>query len=138
MRKNLTRLWLNSPFHILCNSRIEFKSRTFCSIINSDCDADADLLWQWNFRDQKNSFVCPEIVAQLEERMLPISEVRSSNPVIGETLYWTFTVDCFENTEIKKKTRKWPFLRELTHVQEVMGSNPRTRYCMDILHLDLL
>ena len=42
-------------------------------------------------------------MGQLVERSLPITEVRGSNPVIGENLYSTFTVDCFEKTKIKKK-----------------------------------
>ena len=42
-------------------------------------------------------------MAQLVERSLPITEVRGSNPVIGENLYSTFTVDFFEKTKIMKK-----------------------------------
>ena len=47
------------------------------------------------------------VVAQLVERLLPIPEVRGSNPVIGKNLfiYWTF-VYCqlsIEKTKIKKK-----------------------------------
>ena len=42
-------------------------------------------------------------VAQLVEQSLPIPEVRGSNPVSGEIFYWTFTVNCFEKTKIKKK-----------------------------------
>ena len=34
---------------------------------------------------------------------LPIPEVRSSNPVISKKLYRTFTVNCIEQTKIKKK-----------------------------------
>ena len=36
-------------------------------------------------------------------RLLPIPEVRGSNPVIGKFLYWTFTVNCIEKTNLKKK-----------------------------------
>ena len=43
------------------------------------------------------------VVAQLVERLLPIPEVRGSNPVIGKNLYRTFTVNCIEKTKIKKK-----------------------------------
>ena len=43
------------------------------------------------------------VVAQLVEWSLSIPEVRSSNPVIGKILYWTFTVNCIEKTKIKKK-----------------------------------
>ena len=44
------------------------------------------------------------VVAQLVERLLPIPEVRGSNPVIGKHLYWTlFTVNCIEKTKIKEK-----------------------------------
>ena len=42
-------------------------------------------------------------MAQLEERSLPIPEVHSSNPVIGNILNSTFTVNCIEKTKIKKK-----------------------------------
>ena len=42
-------------------------------------------------------------MAQLVERSPLIIEVRGSNPVIGENLYSTFTVDCFEKTKIMKK-----------------------------------
>ena len=44
------------------------------------------------------------VVAQLVERSLPITEVRSSNPAIGKNyIEHLFTVDCFEKTKIKKK-----------------------------------
>ena len=47
------------------------------------------------------------VVAQLVERLLPISDVRGLNPVIGKTLfiYWTFVYCqlCIEKTKIKKK-----------------------------------
>ena len=43
------------------------------------------------------------VVAQLVEQSLPIPEVRGSNPVISKNLYRTFTVNCIENTKIKKK-----------------------------------
>ena len=43
------------------------------------------------------------VVAQLVEWSLSIPEVRSSNPVIGKILYWTFTVNCIEKTKIKEK-----------------------------------
>ena len=42
-------------------------------------------------------------VAQLVERLLPMPEVCSSNPVIGNNLYWTLTVNCIEKKKIKKK-----------------------------------
>ena len=42
-------------------------------------------------------------MAQLVEPLLPIPEVRGSNPVVGKTLYLTFTVNCIEKTKIKKK-----------------------------------
>ena len=43
------------------------------------------------------------VVAQLVERSLLNPEVRGSNPVVGEKLYWKFTVNCIEKTKIKKK-----------------------------------
>ena len=43
------------------------------------------------------------VVAQLVERFLPIPEVRGSNPVIGKKYIEHFTVNCIENTKIKKK-----------------------------------
>ena len=39
-------------------------------------------------------------MAQLIERSLPIPEVRGLNAVIGKNL---FTVNCIQNTKIKKK-----------------------------------
>ena len=39
------------------------------------------------------------VVAQLVEWLVPIPEVRGSNPIIGKILYWTFTVNCIENTK---------------------------------------
>ena len=42
-------------------------------------------------------------LAQLVERSLPIPEVRSSIPVIGENLYWTFTVSSIEKPKRKEK-----------------------------------
>ena len=43
------------------------------------------------------------VVAQLVERSLLTPEVRGSNPVIGNNLYWIFSVNCIEKTKIKKK-----------------------------------
>ena len=43
------------------------------------------------------------VVPQLVQRLLAIPGVRSSNPVIGKNLYWTYTINCIENTKIKKK-----------------------------------
>ena len=40
---------------------------------------------------------------QLVERSLLTLEVRSSSPVINKKLYLTFTVNCIEETKIKKK-----------------------------------
>ena len=43
------------------------------------------------------------VVAQLVERLLPIPEICSSNPVIGQKLYRTFTINCIEKMKIMKK-----------------------------------
>ena len=43
------------------------------------------------------------VVAESVERLLPIPEVCSSNPVIGKNIYWAFTVNCIEKMKIKKK-----------------------------------
>ena len=58
-------------------------------------------LWQW-------------LWLSCVEWLLPIPEVRSLNPVIGEKLYWTFAVNnCFEKTKMKKKeTGNGPFFKE--------------------------
>ena len=42
-------------------------------------------------------------MAQLVERLLPIPEVRGSNPVIDKKLYRTVIVNCIDKTKIKKK-----------------------------------
>ena len=56
------------------------------------------------------------VVAQLVERLLPTPEVRGSNPVIGKKLYWTFNVNCFEKTKIKKKEAIGHFCEEKTNL----------------------
>ena len=43
------------------------------------------------------------VVAQLVERLLPTTEVRSSNPVIGNIYIEYLLVNCIEKTKIKKK-----------------------------------
>ena len=52
-------------------------------------------------------FYWSKVVAQLEERLLPIPEDHGSNPVIGKKIfiYWTFVYCqlCIEKTKIKKK-----------------------------------
>ena len=54
------------------------------------------------------------VVAQLVERLLPIPEVRGSNPVISKIYIEHFTVNCIEKTKIKKKRPgKAHFLRKL-------------------------
>ena len=43
-------------------------------------------------------------MAQLVERLLPIPEVRNSNPVIGNIyIEHLFTINCIENIKINKK-----------------------------------
>ena len=61
------------------------------------------------------------VVAQVVERLLLIPEVRSSNPVIGKNLYWTFTVNCIEKTRVRKRGRELPnFLKnKLQHVGRI-------------------
>ena len=43
------------------------------------------------------------VVAQLVEWLLPIPEVRCSNPVISNIVYSTVIVKCIEKKKIKKK-----------------------------------
>ena len=52
-------------------------------------------------------------MAQLVERSLPIPEVLGSNPVIGVNVKWTFTVNCFVKTKIRKGTGNGPFWNRL-------------------------
>ena len=42
------------------------------------------------------------VLAQLVERLLPAPEIRRSNPVIGKTLNYLFTVNCIEKTKIRE------------------------------------
>ena len=54
------------------------------------------------------------VVAQLVERLCQLPEIRGSNPVTGKNLYWTFTVNCFEKTKLKKKEAgNGPFLENI-------------------------
>ena len=55
------------------------------------------------FSDCKNELKGVVVVAQLVEQLLPNTEVPSSNRVIGNILYWTFTVNSIEKKKIKKK-----------------------------------
>ena len=53
------------------------------------------------------------VLAQSVERLLPIPDVRGSNPAIGKILVWTFSVICNENNKIKKKEAgNGPFLKK--------------------------
>ena len=56
-------------------------------------------------------------MAQLVEQLLPIPEVRSSSPVIGKHLCWTFTVNCTEKTKIKKKRPGMTLLKNILERQ---------------------
>ena len=51
------------------------------------------------------------VVAQLVEQLLPILEVRCSNPVIGKIYIEHFTVNCVEKTNIEKKAGNGPLLK---------------------------
>ena len=63
------------------------------------------------------------VVAQLVEHSLPITEVRSSNPVIGKNLfiYWTFVYCqlCVEKTKIKKKRPGMAHLKKPSDVSQI-------------------
>ena len=88
------------------------------------------------------------VVAQLAERLLPILEIRGSNPKIANKVFW-ISVNCnSENTKIKKKELTWnrfrprqgkicfcancekcgcgggEVVRALPHIQENSSSNP--------------
>ena len=66
------------------------------------CDSGADVISKL-----QRSMTWALVVAQLVERSLPTPEVCGSYPVTSKFLYWTFnclpTVNCIENTKIKKK-----------------------------------
>ena len=68
-------------------------------------------------------------MAQLVERLLPIPEVRGSNPVIDKKLYRTVIVNCIEKTKINKKRPG------MAHLKKEM--NPKTLYyqCYRIFNL---
>ena len=53
------------------------------------------------------------VVAQLEERLLPIPEVRGSYPVIDFYMEHLFTVNCIVKTKIKKKRPGMAHLKKL-------------------------
>ena len=57
------------------------------------------------------------VVAQLVERLLPIPEIRGSNPVIGYIIYYQlYLKNCIEKTKIKKRGRDWPnFFKKKTN-----------------------
>ena len=57
-------------------------------------------------------------MAKLVERSFPTPEVRSSNPVIGKSYLFLFSVNCIETTEIQEKgtgngTFKKPYQTQL-------------------------
>ena len=68
-------------------------------------------------------------MAQLVEQLLPIPEVRGSRSVIGQPLYWTFTVNCVEKTKIKKRGLEWPTKKHyylLLHYIPICGTKSNT------------
>ena len=59
------------------------------------------------------------VVAQLVERLLPIPEVRGSNPVIGKFNEHSLTVNCIEKTKIKiKEAGNGPFFKKLSTARD--------------------
>ena len=64
--------------------------------------------WQWAV-----------VEAMLVEQLLPIAEVRSSNPVIGKNLLWIFTVNCIEKAKINKKRRGMAHFKNLFWVIQI-------------------
>ena len=71
------------------------------------------------------------VVAQLVERSLLTSEVWGSNLVIGNNLYWMFTVNCFEMTKIKKKRPGLVHLKNIFTVKCLWAAHLKhfTIYC---------
>ena len=66
------------------------------------------------FRDNNQS-TWAVVMAQLVDRLLPIPEVRSSNPVIGKNLYWTFYSQLYWKDENKEKEAgKGPFKKTIS------------------------
>ena len=55
------------------------------------------------------------VVAQLAERLLPTPDIRSSNPDIGNEIFWTYlSVNCYpEKTKIKKNRPGMAHLKEV-------------------------
>ena len=62
-------------------------------------------------------FVEAVVVAQLVERLLPIPEVRGSNPVIGNNLYiehlFIYCQLCWKDENKEKEAGYGPFLKVL-------------------------
>ena len=63
------------------------------------------------------------VVAQLAKRLLPIPEVRGSNPNIGKVLLNFFTVKGIEKTKIKKKRQGVAHLKNISCFQYSAGDN---------------
>ena len=61
------------------------------------------------------------VVAQLVEQLLPILEVRCSNPVIGKIYIEHFTVNCVEKTNIEKKAGNGPLLKNWFMATQILG-----------------
>ena len=63
------------------------------------------------------------VVAQLEERSLPISDVRGLNPVIGKNLLNIYCQLCIEKTKIKEKEAgNCPFFKKTSTITNLHQS----------------
>ena len=74
---------------------------------------------------QSLNYLCIGVVAQLVEQSLPTPEIRGSNPVIGNLLYWSFI--CLLSTvpiEKKKIKKKRPgmahFIKKQTRMKKLI------------------
>ena len=106
----MSTLYRTQAQHLCCffHDSIWFiRSDTIIWLPNSSLNGERDnwkliqFVWGWPTSYNKNLFKkhWALVVAQLVERLLPIPEVRSLNPVIGKNLYSTFLADCIEKTK---------------------------------------
>ena len=95
----------NSPLHIKgeaidIDHRITKQQCTTLFPLNGIWMLERPFIWH----AKRSTYTAwAEVVDQLVERSLLTLEVRSSSPVISKKLYLTFTVNCIEETKIKKK-----------------------------------
>ena len=121
--------WLRSSLKAFSFSLFLFLSYEF--LLHQTFSIKARIKWDAQIKQTIHCWAI--VVVQLAERLLPIPETHSLNPVIGKFLYWTHLLLTVEKTKIKKQAGDGPFTKTLLSTSKMRCTNKKTIHCWAVV-----